>query len=98
MAWSISLQVRVTALRVNELFSERAYIENSKNPRIGHWKTSISGGIGWVEKNKDRESRNQGTKEAIKSIFRDIRIMHPGGREKIHGARASQLLNTTRCN
>lgn len=79
-------------MRVNELCSERAYTENSKNPRTERWKTSISGGICWVEENRDRESRDQGTEEAIKSIFRDIRIMHP---EKIHEDGASQLLNTT---
>lgn len=36
MTWSIFLQVRVIAMRVNELFLERAYIENSKNPTVEH--------------------------------------------------------------
>ena len=46
----------------------------------------------------DRESRNEETEETIKSIFRDTRTRHPGGREKIHEDGVSQLSDTTRCN
>ena len=35
-----------------------------------------------MEKNRDRKSRNQVTEEAIKSIFRNIRIMYPGGEKR----------------